>query len=169
MDSYHIAFGSQRQNEIVTAILPMLDGRPAQSTWSGMGKYMMYRMMILALMNRPLLFFRYAQYTSFMTIALPLFVYAPLFLVVIISFLTCVQVYASAQQSVGTRTKRQIMKEKQAVLQLTLIVISFVVGYGPYTGKQNTLTHMFFLSVSLILISHPEASEEGVFMLSVLC
>jgi len=37
-------------------------------------------------------------------------------------------------QSTETRPKR-LAKEKQAMLQLVLIVMSFLIGYVPFTGK----------------------------------
>lgn len=38
---------------------------------------------------------------------------------------------------VSSRAEAQFRKEKQAVLQLTLIVMSFLFGYIPFTGKQS--------------------------------
>jgi len=43
-------------------------------------------------------------------------------------------------QSIETMQKR-LTKEKQAMLQLVLIVMSFLIGYLPFTGKNIWVAH----------------------------
>lgn len=78
---------------------------------------------------------RFESYVLFQQTAFSLFLFIPLMLIVIISILTCLQVYATTHSSVAKRDERQKRKEKQAILQLTLIVISFLFAYIPFVSK----------------------------------
>lgn len=40
-------------------------------------------------------------------------------------------------------TEKQNMREKSAVYQLALIVISFIIGYVPFTGKNAAILTLY--------------------------
>jgi len=53
------------------------------------------------------------------------------------SALIAVSVRSHLRRSQSTETmQKRLTKEKQAVLQLVLIVVSFLIGYVPFTGKK---------------------------------
>ncbi|XP_077967113.1 blue-sensitive opsin-like [Styela clava] len=97
------------------------------------------------------------EYLLFQRIAFPIFLYVPLGVIVIVSVIIVVQLRASIQSGIGDalgstarmNRRRQIM---QAVLQLMLIVISFLIGYVPFTAYEfwslqhhpNTRYHRVF-------------------------
>nr|XP_039267545.1 growth hormone secretagogue receptor type 1-like [Styela clava] len=80
----------------------------------------------------------YEQYTLFQKIAYPLFLYGPLVMVVLVSVMISFQVYATTQTRAAksaneTASVKRKKKDKQAVGQLILIVLSFLIGYIPFT------------------------------------
>ena len=80
-------------------------------------------------------FFRLDQYKIFQNVTFPLFLYVPTFGVVIVCIYIIAVVKMRARNSPqSTKQERQRTKEKQAVLQLVLIIVAFLIGYIPFTG-----------------------------------
>lgn len=94
---------------------------------------------------------RYGSYTSFQRIAYSMFLYAPIVIVVCMSALIAVTVlnrsHSPVASSNASRREKDRRKERQAFLQLALIVCSFLFGYIPFTG--NMLNTFLFLSFNI--------------------
>lgn len=76
------------------------------------------------------------MYTTYQKIAYPIFLYMPLLLVVMLAIWTSALVYGMKRKGASTsQNDRRLPKQRQAVTQLILIVVSFLIGYIPFTGK----------------------------------
>ncbi|XP_039268414.2 growth hormone secretagogue receptor type 1-like [Styela clava] len=75
------------------------------------------------------------QYKTFSITAYSIFLLLPMLVVIVVSVLIGKSVHNHTKASVITNdeaSKKRIQKEKQAVLQLILIVVSFLFGYVPF-------------------------------------
>nr|XP_026690745.1 blue-sensitive opsin-like [Ciona intestinalis] len=77
----------------------------------------------------------YDQYTLATKVCYSIFLYAPSVGVVFLSILIGITVKSRPSMSSQEDGKRK-QKEKQAVLQLVLIVVSFLIGYVPFTAYE---------------------------------
>lgn len=73
------------------------------------------------------------MYKVYQQIAYPLLLYIPLALVAILAAWTSIQVYGMESPSSDSSNTEE--RQRQAVMQLILIVISFLIGYIPFTGE----------------------------------
>ena len=81
-------------------------------------------------------FFRFDKYVLFQKITYSMFLYAPTIGITLICCSTIALVKKRAVTVSKTeKDENQRRKEKQAVVQLVLIIISFLIGYLPFTGK----------------------------------
>lgn len=69
----------------------------------------------------------------FQKTAYPIGIYAPMALVVIVSSVTVATVYGKPK-SLSSKSSRRRRRDKQAVIQMILIVVSYLIGYIPFTG-----------------------------------
>jgi len=78
---------------------------------------------------------RFNAYEIYQKTAIPLMLLGPSIAVIILSFLISLKV-SSATKLPSPKTRR---RDRQAVLQLMLIVASFLIGYVPYIGEHCTV------------------------------
>jgi len=89
--------------------------------------------------KRPLkndVFRRYDHLKIYQNVVIPIFLYTPTIGVILMSSLIAVSVRSHIRHSQSTEImQKKLTKEKQAMLQLFLIAMSFLIGYLPFTGK----------------------------------
>jgi len=103
------------------------------------------------------IFYRYDHYTTYQKVFYPLFLYAPTIGVILMCVLIAGSVRSNMHPDHSTQnTQKWQTKAKQAVLQLFLIVVSFLIGYVPFTGENMWSACRFELSKSLIFIKVEE-------------
>ena len=80
--------------------------------------------------------FRLYQYQLFQRTAYPIFLYVPTIGIAIICCLIIVLVKKRTSNIPKSKRDEKVQsKEKQAVLQLFLIIGAFLIGYIPFTGE----------------------------------
>ena len=78
-------------------------------------------------------FFRFEYYRWYQIIAYTIFILLPMVLITVISAVTIHALYW--RKDILEKKNRSKAKERTAALQLFLVVISFFIGYLPFTGK----------------------------------
>ncbi|XP_078481740.1 neuromedin U receptor homolog nmur-2-like isoform X1 [Ciona intestinalis] len=77
------------------------------------------------------------KYILYQKVAYPLFLYIPTIGVVITCILIAVTLKRrSGRANLNKKEERRLRKERQAVLQLILIIVSFLLGYIPFTAYE---------------------------------
>ena len=79
--------------------------------------------------------FRIRNFRIFQIFAYPLFLFVPTIGIAIICCSIIWLVRKRSKDNVASKKEKQHTKERQAVVQLTLIILSFLLGYLPFIGN----------------------------------
>jgi len=92
-------------------------------------------------------YFRVDSYRTFQNVSFPIFFYIPTIGVVTICgvLITLVRI-RSKKIPASRKQEKEQRKEKQAVLQLSLIICGFLIGYIPFT---SILSNIFIVAVAI--------------------
>jgi len=84
---------------------------------------------------------RIKPYLAYQRVAYPIFLILPAIGVLIFCVLVALIVKSRTRQMkrLTNQQQKRLTKEKQAVVQLVLIIVSFFIGYIPYIGKFSVI------------------------------
>jgi len=89
--------------------------------------------------------FRKSEYLLYQRIAYPIFLYVPTIGITVICCFMIVMVRKRSKKIAETqKEKKQKRKGKKAVIQLVLIIIAFLIGYIPFTGRLVLVNQTYF-------------------------